>query len=94
MNIQFQRDAQKAAKNASKHRVTFIEATTVFQYPLALIFDNKDHSEDEYREIIIGNSIRNRLLLVSFTERNDMIRIISARRADKKEQNDYEIARR
>jgi uncharacterized DUF497 family protein len=89
MSVQFQWDAQKAVRNKKKHRVTFIEAATVFRDPLALIFDDEEHSEEEYREIIIGHSSRNRLLIVSFTERHDAIRIISARKADREERDDY-----
>ncbi len=89
MSIQFQWNAQKAVKNKKKHRVTFEEAATVFRDPLAFIFDDKEHSQDEYREIIIGHSSKNRLLIVSFTERNDAIRIISARKADRGEREDY-----
>jgi len=94
MNIQFQWDAQKAARNEKKHRVTFAEAVTVFRDPLAFIFDDEEHSEEEYREIIIGHSIQHRLLIVSFTERGDVIRIISARKADREEREDYESAKR
>ena len=61
---------------------------------LPLSFDDEDHSEEEYREIIIGHSIRHRLLVVSFTERGDVIRIISARKADREEREDYENAKR
>jgi len=93
MNIQFQWDTQKADRNARKHRVTFVEAATVFRDPLAFIFDDEDHSEEEYREIIIGHSVRHRLLVVSFTERGDVIRIISARKADREEREDYENAK-
>jgi uncharacterized DUF497 family protein len=89
MSVQFQWDAQKAAQNEKKHRITFAEATTVFRDPLALIFDDEEHSTTEYREIIIGHSSRNRLLIVSFTERNEAIRIISARKADREEREDY-----
>jgi uncharacterized protein len=56
----------------------------------ALIFDDEEHSDAEHREIIIGHSFKDRLLLVSFTEREERIRIISARRATKKETLDYE----
>ncbi len=94
MNIQFQWDTQKATKNARKQRVTFAEAATVFRDPLAFIFDDEDHSTEEYREIIIGHSIRHRLLIVSFTERGDVIRIIGARKADREEREDYESAKR
>lgn len=74
-----------------KHKITFDEASTVFHDPLAVIFDDEEDSIDELREIIIGNSDRDRLILVSFTERgHETIRIISARKATKKERNDYE----
>ena len=66
---------------------------TVFSDPLARIHDDPDHSESEHREIIVGNSARGRLLVVSFTERADAIRIISARRATRHEREDYENAK-
>jgi uncharacterized DUF497 family protein len=94
MSVRFQWDPQKAASNAKKHRVTFAEAAGVFQDPLAFIFDDEDHSVEEQREIIVGHSSQNRLLVVSFTERDDVIRIISARRADRQEREDYENAER
>lgn len=94
MDIQFQWDAQKAARNVKKHRVTFVEAATVFQDPLAFVFDDQDHSGEEDREIIIGHSIRQRILVVSFTERGNSIRIISARRANQEEREDYENVKR
>ena len=68
----------------------FEEAATVFADPLAAIFDDEAHSVAEQREIIIGHSAETRLLLVSFTERAGAIRIISARRATKRERQDYE----
>ena len=91
MALSFEWDEDKAASNESKHGVTFDEASTVFADPLAVIFGDEEHSEDEIREIIIGHSILERLLLVSFTERGvDVVRIISARRATKRERKDYE----
>ncbi len=66
----------------------------VFRDPLAFIFDDEEHAEEEYREIIIGHSSRNRPLVVSFTERGDVIRIIGARKADREEREDYESAKR
>jgi uncharacterized protein len=90
MNPEFEWDEDKAASNQKKHRVTFEEAATVFADPLAAIFADEAHSEDEQREIIVGTSDQNRLLLVSFTERAGAVRIISARRATKKERQDYE----
>ena len=94
MSVRFRWDPQKAASNAKKHRVSFSEAATVFQNPLAFIFDDEDHSVEELREIIVGHSSQNRLLVVSFTERDDVIRIISARKADREEREDYENAKR
>ncbi|HRX04421.1 MAG: BrnT family toxin [Anaerolineae bacterium] len=94
MSLRFQWNAQKAVRNERKHRVTFAEAATVFRDPLAEIFDDEEHSEEEYREIIIGRSDRLRLIVVSFTERGDVIRIISARKADREECEDYENANR
>lgn len=74
-----------------KHGVSFEEAVTVFKDPLALIFDDEEHSEDEHREIIIGISALSRLLLVCFVERfEDVIRIITARTATRQEKKDYE----
>jgi uncharacterized DUF497 family protein len=67
-----------------------MEAATVFGDPLAAIFDDEVHSEEEQREIIVGHSRKNRLLLVCFTERAEAVRIISARRATKQERKDYE----
>jgi uncharacterized DUF497 family protein len=93
MAIQFQWGRKKAADNVQKHRITFGEAVTVFRDPLAFIFDDEAHSERELRELIIGYSSRNRLLIVSFTERNSIIRIISARKAEPDEQEAYERAR-
>src|SRR5438105_1090699 len=90
MSLEFEWDEEKAASNQKKHKVTFEEAATVFADPLAAIFDDEGHSGKEQREIIIGQSAENRLLLVCFTERAGAIRIISARRATKRERRDYE----
>jgi uncharacterized DUF497 family protein len=91
MDVHLEWDRRKAAVNLRKHRVSFDEASTVFDDPLAFIFDDQDHSADEQREIIIGHSINNRLLLVCFTERTpDAVRIFSARLATKRERKDYE----
>lgn len=91
MRLRFEWSKEKAASNAKKHEVSFDEAQTVFYDRLAHIFDDEIHSEDEPREIIIGHSSDNRLLLVCFIERAHLlIRIISARRATKREWKDYE----
>ena len=88
--MEFEWDESKATANLKKHGVSFEEAKTVFDNVLAVIFDDEAHSLDEQREIIIGHSRRNRLLLVSFTERPNAIRIISARIATRREHEDYE----
>jgi uncharacterized DUF497 family protein len=89
--MKFQWDANKAVSNIRKHGVSFDEAVTVFKDPLALIFNDDEHSEEEHREIIIGFSTLSRLLLVCFVERQeDTIRIFSARRATNQERKDYE----
>jgi uncharacterized protein len=90
MALGFEWDAGKAEANAKKHGVTFDEALTVFADSLARIFDDPDHSADEHREIIIGHSARQQLLIVCFGERGRRIRIISARAATRRERQDYE----
>jgi uncharacterized DUF497 family protein len=91
MSLQFEWDKRKAITNLRKHDVSFDEATTVFDDPLAAIFDDEDHSAEEAREIIIGHSVLRRLLVVCYTEhREEVIRIFSARVATKREQTDYE----
>jgi uncharacterized DUF497 family protein len=87
---EFEWDATKARENLNKHGVAFEEALTVFADPLARIFDDPDHSESERRELIVGQSNRQRLLVVSFTERQPRTRIISARPATAQENRDYE----
>jgi uncharacterized DUF497 family protein len=90
MSLQFDWDPTKAAANVRNHGISFEEAATVFSDPLAAIFDDEEHSITEVREIIVGHSTANRLLLVSFTERSGIIRIISARRATRRERQAYE----
>ena len=90
MNQQFEWDSAKAAENLKKHRVDFAEALTVFADPLARVFDDPDHSADEKREIIIGHSTGQRLLVVGFTERGQQVRIITARAATARERKTYE----
>ncbi len=88
--MEFDWDASKAKGNLKKHGVAFDEALSVFADPLARIFDDPDHSLDEPREIIIGYSVKARLLVVGFAERSDRIRIIHARRATKAERKHHE----
>ncbi len=88
--MEFEWNESKATANLTKHGVSFEEAKTVFGNLLAVIFDDEAHSVGERREIIIGHSRNNRLLLISFTERPNIIRIISARLATRREREDYE----
>lgn len=90
MTYHFVWDKVKATNNQRKHGVSFEEARIVFNDPLARIFDDEDHSLLEHREIIIGHSATQRLLIVSFTERQNAIRIISARLTTNRERKDYE----
>jgi len=88
--MEFYWDPKKAGANAQQHGVTFQEAATLFEDPLAITFEDPDHSKDENRYITFGLSIRKRLLVVSHTERTDRTRIISARPMDRKERIIYE----
>lgn len=88
--MRFEWDAAKAAANLDKHGVSFDEAITVFYDPLAATFDDDDHSRHERRELTIGYSSKGRLLVVSHMERRGSIRIISARRATRRERNRHE----
>ena len=91
MSLDFRWDSRKAAVNRRKHGVTFEEAISVFEDPLARIFVDEWASDTESRGIIVGHSGARNLLLVAFAEQPDTtIRIISARRATPKEQRDYE----
>ena len=95
MSLVFAWDPRKSALNRAKHSVSllcvsFDEAITVFRDPLARMFDDLVHSSEEDRQIIIGHSEKNRLLLVCFVERGSVIRIISARKTSKVERQDYE----
>ena len=89
----FDWDDRKAARNLAKHGVSFEEAQTVFHDPLAGIAPDPDHSSDEQREIVAGLSSTGRLLLVSFVERHESIRIISARELTPSERRLYEEER-
>lgn len=88
--MQFEWDREKARKNLKKHKVSFDEALTVFYDPLSATFDDPEHSIDEERFITIGYSSHSHLLVVSHTEREKEIRIISARPATAHERKQYE----
>ena len=86
----FEWDHQKAERNATKHRVTFQEAATVFADSLSVTFPDPDHSLDEERFITVGTSETGKVLIVAHTDRGDRIRIISARRTTRREKEFYE----
>jgi uncharacterized protein len=88
--MQFEWNDEKATSNLSKHDVPFEEAKTVFDDPLYVDFYDPDHSEDEERYLIVGQSSRGRILIVSYTERGDSIRLISAREVTRTEREVYE----
>ena len=88
--MQFEWDVIKAESNKDKHQgVTFDEAVSCFFDPDQIAFYDPDHSDDEDREILVGHSDLGRLLTVSYTLRNNAIRIISARKATHREAEDY-----
>lgn len=88
--MEFEWDSKKAKANLRKHRVSFLEASTALRDPLSATGRDPDHSIDEERFVTFGMSSRGRLLVVSHTETGNRIRIISARRATKKERSIYE----
>ena len=90
MGYRFEWDQQKAAANLQKHGVSFQEATTIFGDPSSVTIADPDHSDTEVRFVDLGLSHRGRLLVVSYIERGDNIRIISARCASRSEQKQYE----
>lgn len=90
MSAKCEWDPKKAESNLKKHRVSFEEACTVFDDPLFITFLDEEHSIDEPRYITIGLSNQNRLLLVAHADRDERIRLISARKATKHEREFYE----
>jgi uncharacterized protein len=87
--MKFEWDAAKARANLAKHGVSFEEASTVFSDPLAQRFLDERHTQAEDREVLIGESEKRRLLIVFFVDRDDVIRIISARRPTAAERRLY-----
>ena len=89
--LRFEWDRDKARANIANHYgVTFFEAATVFADPLFILIVDDEHSIEEPRFLAVGMSARQRVLIVSYTERGDVIRIISAREAEPKEIRIYE----
>jgi len=90
--MKFEWDPNKAAHNLRKHGVSFHEAADVFADPLAITYDDPDHSMTEHRFIIIGTARNGLLLFVAHTDRGGDIRIISARKTTPQERRQYEEA--
>ena len=82
--------AAKAKANTQKHGVSFDEAATVFLDPLALTFSDPYHSGGEEREITIGYTARHQVVFVSHCQRGSRVRIISARKATRRERKQHE----
>ena len=91
-DLRFEWDPQKAQANLKKHGVSFVEASTVFADERALLIDDPEHSDDEDRFILLGLSAALRTLVVChcYRERENTIRLISARKATKRERGEYE----
>ena len=94
MGFAFEFNPAKAANNLKKHGVSFAEAMTVFDDPLAQTFPDELHSEDEDRCLTIGLSSRQRLLFISHLEEDNRIRLIGARLAENAEREAYEELKR
>ncbi len=88
--MKFEWDPKKARSNLLKHKVSFEEAATALKDPMGLTGLDPDHSVSEERFVTFGVSERGRLLVVAHTEKDDTIRIISAREASKGEKRIYE----
>jgi uncharacterized protein len=90
MGLTFEWDTRKAAQNLRKHKISFEEAATVFGDPLSLTIYDPLHSDDEDRFVTIGESNQGHILVIAHTDREDNIRIISARAATQHERETYE----
>jgi uncharacterized protein len=92
MTLHFEWDPKKAESNLQKHQVGFDEAASIFDAPLFITFLDEEHSSSEERYTTIGLSNKNRMVIVAHTERNENIRIISARKATQNEEKFYQEA--
>ena len=88
--MEFDWDPMKAALNLQRHGVSFQEAASAFGDPLSITVPDPDHSSTEERSLMVGQSRRGRLLIISHIGRGDRIRIISARQLTRKERKAYE----
>jgi uncharacterized DUF497 family protein len=88
--VNFEWDPDKARQNRLKHRVSFHEAATVFGDPFSVTYPDPDHSTSEQRFITVGMSSAGRVLIVAHVDRNEIVRIISARKTTQRERKQYE----
>lgn len=88
--MNFEWDPAKARQNRRKHRISFQEAATVFGDPLTVTYPDPDHSSSEQRFISVGMSSAGKVLMVAHADRNENIRIISARKTTPREREHYE----
>lgn len=88
--LEFEWDERKAGANFKKHGVSFLEAASAFLDELSLVIADPDHSEEENRFVLVGQSVHGRVLVVVHVERGVRLRIISARRATRREREDYD----
>jgi len=92
MSLRIEWDPDKAAANESKHGVSFSEASTVLSDPLSIALPDPDHSLDEERLLLLGQSSSGRLLIISLTERGGVVRLINGRPMTSRERRTYERA--
>ena len=90
MSLTFEWDPMKAGENLRRHGISFEEASTAFQDPLSRTIHDPDHSDEEDRFLLLGQTDRGRLVVVSHTERGSRIRLINARIAERRERKTYE----
>ena len=90
MALTFEWDSRKARSNLSKHGISFEEASTIFGNSLSLTIPDPDHSITERRYVTMGRAFNGKLLVVVHTDRGNNIRMISARRASRRERRFYE----
>ena len=88
--MEFEWDPKKAEKNFKKHGISFQEAATVFGDPLAITFQDPNHSMEEDRQLTFGQSLQKRLIVVSHAKRGERTRIINARLMGRNERVIYE----
>ncbi len=90
IDLDFDWDEDKAIANLKKHKVSFEEAKTVFADPFSITVDDPKHSADECRFVDIGAAANGKILVVSYTQREEKIRLISCRKSTKSERKIYE----